>query len=223
MNIKSIIRNIIILAIMAGLGYGGYRLFFADKAPAAPASGLQTTAGLGAGTSATPNLATTSTTSDSAIGSDFLDTLLSVKSISLDESIFTNKAFTILQDFNRPIPPDTDPGRVNPFAPIGADGVAASSVMVSTSNPSSITATSAALNGTLIVGDPAATRWFEYGPTSAFGSMTPAKGQGVPGAFTETVDKLLPNTTYYVRAGASVGGTIVNGNTLTWKTASLSR
>jgi hypothetical protein len=66
---------------------------------------------------------------------------------------------------------------------------------------------------------PAVTRWFEYGTTQALGTMTTPKTQQNPGAFTETITNLLPNTQYYVRAGASIGGTIFSGTILGWKTA----
>jgi hypothetical protein len=224
MKPKSIIRNIIILAVVAGLGFAGYKLFFANKT-AAPKGSLQTTAGVGTGSTGAPKIATTNTVKDAenaAIGQDFLTTLLSVKSISLDESIFTNRAFLLLQDFNRPIPADENPGRTNPFAPLGVDGGIAQ-VQVSTSNPSSITATSAVLNGTLSAADTATTRWFEYGPTPTFGALTSSRVQATAGTFAETVDKLLPNTTYYARADAVIGGVTVIGNTVSWKTAQTSR
>ncbi len=215
---KSIIRNIIILAVVVILGIVGYKLFFAKKA-AAPAGGLKTTSGVGTGTSAAPNIATTGAGSPGSVSEDdFVSILLSVKSISVDDSIFKDRGFALLQDFNRPLPPDTNPGRVNPFAPIGSDGVA-SAAGVTTSNPSSITSTGATFNGTLMASDPSATRWFEYGTTSAFGSITTPVPQANPGAFADVVTKLLPNTTYYVRADALVGGATILGNTLVWKTA----
>ena len=223
---KSIIRNVIIIAVVIILGVVGYKLFLSKKTPT-PTGGLQTTAGVGAGTSGAPQIATTSAASptDTSIGGESINTLLSVQSISLDEKIFTSKAFTLLQDFNRPIPADTNPGRTNPFAPIGTDGTTVS-VQVSTSNPSSITSTGATLNGTLVVSDPSATRWFEYGTTNALGMMTTPVAQSTPGTFSETVglkDKLLSNTTYYVRADASVNGQTVFGNLITWKTAQAAR
>lgn len=212
---KSIIRNIIILAVVITLGIVGYKMFFNKKAPA-PTGGLATTSGVGAaGTQSAP---TQASTSGAPVGQDFLTLLLSVQSIRLDDSIFKSKAFESLQDFNRPIPPDTNPGRPNPFAPLGSDG-ALSGAVVSTSNVSSITTGSAMLNGTLSVTDGQTTRWFEYGPTAALGTMTPPMLQSAPGAFAETVTGLTANTTYYVKASAMVGGATVSGNIVTWKTA----
>ncbi len=211
LNVKAIIRNGIIILVVAVLGYAGYAVFL-KKDSSGPA--LQTTAGQPAATASSSGFAA----STAAVGQDFLQLLLSVQSIHLDDAIFSNKAFGLLQDFNRPIPPDQDPGRQDPFAPIGRDGTAIST-QVSTASPSSITSTASTLNGSLLASDPTATRWFEYGTTDKFGIMTTPKSQTVPGAFAEQVTGLLPNTTYYVRAGALIGGITVTGNTVTWKTA----
>jgi len=219
MKPKSIIRNIIILVAVIILGVIGYKVFLAKKAPASTSS-LQTTAGAGAGTSTAASDTTSSTTA--SVGQDFLASLLNIQSIKLDDTLFSSPAFAVLQDFNRPIPPDTNPGRPNPFAPIGVD-TAATSVQVSTSIPSSVTSKTSTLNGTLSVGDPTATRWFEYGTTPSLGTMTPPKSQANPGTFAEQIAGLLPNTTYYVRAAALIGGLPVSGNTVQWKTALASR
>ena len=213
MSKKSLIRNIIIFVVVFALAVVGYKFFFGSKT-ATPA--LQTTSGLGVGTTTTPS-ATTSAAS-SAVGGDFLSLLLNIQSIKLDDSVLSSKAFTVLQDFNRPIPPDANPGRTNPFAPIGVDS-GAISTQVSTSSPSSITGTTSTLNGTLSIGGPAVDRWFEYGTTSALGTMTGPKTQQNPGAFTETISGLSPNTTYFVKASASVNGVTIAGNMVTWKTA----
>lgn len=53
----------------------------------------------------------------------FLSLLLSVRSIKLDESIFSGTIFPSLRDSSVILLPDGDEGRVNPFAPIGFDPV----------------------------------------------------------------------------------------------------
>ena len=151
-------------------------------------------------------------------GQDFLALLLGVQSIKLDDSLFSSKAFGVLQDFNRPIPADTNPGRANPFAPIGQDGLVIST-QISTSNPSAIAATSVTFNGTLTVSDPSVTRWFEYGTSPTLGTMTAPRQQASAGAFAESVNGLTANTTYYFQASASINGTTVSGKVLTFKTA----
>ena len=215
---KSLIRNVIIIAVVLSLGYAGYKFFLAPKPGETDA--LQTTTNDGNTTSGSASVAPNSLTASAGtpVGQDFLTLLLNVQSIKLDDTIFTSKAFTLLQDFNRPIPPDTNPGRPNPFAALGIDGAAVSS-QVSTSIPSSVTTTGSTLNGTLTVGGPGVTRWFEYGTTTALGTITTVNSQSNPGAFSDTVVGLTPNTTYYVKAGASIGGVIIGGNLVTWKTA----
>jgi len=60
---------------------------------------------------------------DNTFGQDFLALLLSVKNIKLDDSIFSNPAFTSLHDSSILLIPDGNEGRANPFAPIGADNI----------------------------------------------------------------------------------------------------
>jgi len=205
---NKVIKNILIVAVIAGLGIVGYSFFKKEKAVD---TGLSTTGGLGA--TAGDTLAT-----ENAVGREFLSTLLNIRSIKLDESIFENKTFLSLQDFSRKLEADTNPGRSNPFAPLGAD-TSAVSTQVSTSNPSSVTTTTTTLNATITLGGPEVTRWFEYGTTNSLGTQTTPKTQANPGAFAETITGLTPNTTYYVKAVASIGGTAVAGNLVTWKTA----
>lgn len=56
----------------------------------------------------------------SAIESDLLNLLLDIKSVKLDENIFSNPAFKSLEDFGQELAPEPV-GRENPFAPIGLD------------------------------------------------------------------------------------------------------
>ena len=56
---------------------------------------------------------------------DFLSLLLNVKSIKLDSTIFDDPAFLSLYDSSITLTPDGTEGRVNPFAPLGADVVVA--------------------------------------------------------------------------------------------------
>ncbi len=52
---------------------------------------------------------------------DFLSVLLNVKSIRLDDTIFSDPAFLSLHDSSIVLVPDGTEGRPNPFAPIGTD------------------------------------------------------------------------------------------------------
>ncbi len=56
-----------------------------------------------------------------AVAGDFLSLLLSVKSIKLNVSIFSDPAFQSLQDSSILLVPDGTEGRLNPFAPFEQD------------------------------------------------------------------------------------------------------
>ena len=233
MKSKAIIRNTIIILVVIAAAFAGY-LFFFNKPAATTGSGLSTSTvptavstGSAAplnGLATTAGLPDTGSAAGSNIGDGFLTTLLSLQSINFDSSIFTNPAYISLQDFDRPLPPAVNPGRPNPFAPIGVDASAGvASAQISTGNPSAITGTASTLNGTLLVGNPNVLRWFAYGTTATtLTSMTPEKIQTTPGAFAEVVTGLIPNTTYYAEAMALVAGQTVVGNSVTWKTAQAS-
>ena len=212
---KGILKTIIILAVVTALGVFGYMYFFKGSTPVTSDAGLATTAGV----STDPATAALADADVSTTSNQFLTLLLDVQSIKLDNSLFANPSFTTLQDLSRPIAPDTNPGRANPFAPLGADGTAAVSTQVTTSNPSSIASTTSTLNGVLSIGDSTVTRWFEYGTTPALGTMTTPRTQANPGAFAEQLTGLTPATTYYVKAAASIGGQTVYGAQVSWKTA----
>ena len=212
---KKIIRTIIILAVVVGLGAVGYKYFLAKPAATTTDSGLATTAGV----STDPSVAATADANVTTSSNQFLSLLLDVQSIKLDSTLFASPSFTTLQDLSRPIVPDTNPGRANPFAPLGQDTTAQASAQVTTSNPSSITASATTLNGVLVGADTSTTRWFEYGTTPTLGIMTTPRSQSAPGAFAEQVTQLAPNTTYYAEAAANVDGETIYGTQVSWKTA----
>ncbi|MSU44708.1 hypothetical protein EXS45_00795 [Candidatus Nomurabacteria bacterium] len=58
---------------------------------------------------------------NSAVAQEFLTLLLSVKSIKLDDAIFSDNAFISLYDSSITLIPDGNEGRINPFAPLGTD------------------------------------------------------------------------------------------------------
>lgn len=62
---------------------------------------------------------------DLLIAKDFLSVLLSVKSIKLDDTIFSDKAFINLRDSSILLVSPGNEGRLNPFAPIGYEAVTA--------------------------------------------------------------------------------------------------
>ena len=85
---------------------------------------------------------------------------------------------------------------------------------VTTGSASSITQTSATLNGNLTSFGSASSVEvsFEWGLTTAYGTPLPVKTMNATGAFSATVSGLTPGTTYHFRAKAVAGGTTVYGD-----------
>ncbi|OGI75621.1 hypothetical protein A3C67_00855 [Candidatus Nomurabacteria bacterium RIFCSPHIGHO2_02_FULL_42_19] len=61
-----------------------------------------------------------------SVGRDFISLLLNIKSITLNDSIFTDPAFITLRDSSIILIQDGTEGRPNPFAPIGSEVTAPS-------------------------------------------------------------------------------------------------
>jgi len=85
--------------------------------------------------------ATTQTTT-STISQDFLAVLLSVKSIKIDDSIFSDPAFISLNDSTIELVSDGNEGRSNPFAPLGSDVSAVNTPIIPTTNTDTLMPTS---------------------------------------------------------------------------------
>ncbi len=107
------IKNIIIFTVIAVLLILTY-IFFIKPSPeekslvSYPASNTEL-----------PN--TNTLDQNSLITQDLLSVLLSVKSIKLDDAIFSDEAFINLKDSSILLTSPGDEGRLNPFAPIGFD------------------------------------------------------------------------------------------------------
>ncbi|MGA9049532.1 MAG: hypothetical protein WB588_11125 [Dehalococcoidia bacterium] len=82
--------------------------------------------------------------------------------------------------------------------------VSNSSISVITASASSITASTAVLNGGLsnLGNTPYAQVWFEYGTTADFGNSTDLQQLNGPGNFSSAVAGLAPGRTYYYHAAA---------------------
>ncbi len=76
---------------------------------------------------------------NNSIAQDFLSILLNVKSIKLDDAIFSDPAFSALFDSSILLIPDGTEGRPNPFAPIGIDMTAFPSSVTPASVPAAPT------------------------------------------------------------------------------------
>ncbi len=116
---SSTIKNIIILIVVAVALVLVY-IFFIKKAPVQDATLTSSTTGA----AVVPGAGTTSGASDTAaISEDFITLLLNVKSIKLDDTIFSDQAFISLRDSSITLTQTGDEGRPNPFAPIGSEAM----------------------------------------------------------------------------------------------------
>ncbi len=122
------IKNIIIFLIIGVILVSVY-LFYTKKTPSDSSALVSSSA-----SSVVPN-AVAGNTNDN-VTQEFLTLLLSVNNIKLDDTIFSDVAFTHLDGSHGiALIPDGTEGRINPFAPLGADTVVVSPV--NTGSPSS--------------------------------------------------------------------------------------
>ena len=98
-----------------------------------------------------------------------------------------------------------------------------SSVSVTTLGATSVTQTSAQLNGVYVTSGTGARVWFQYGLTPSLGSATALQGTGYgSSAFSAPLYGLTPNTTYYFRAAGQTNSGVVYGSTLSFRTPAAS-
>lgn len=92
-------QNIIIAVVLIVIAFFVYSYFFAPSKEAA--------------------LTKQDVSKETPVDQDLISLLLTLKSIKLDASIFTDPTFQSLQDFSKDLVPEPV-GRPNPFAPLGA-------------------------------------------------------------------------------------------------------
>src|SRR3989344_664337 len=114
------IKNIIIFIIIAAIFVLIY-MYFIKKSPDTPALVSSSPSST---TSNTADTGTSPSADSSLVTQNFLNLLLSVKNISLKDTIFSDEAFISLHDCSITLIPDGNEGRVNPLAPLGTDAVA---------------------------------------------------------------------------------------------------
>lgn len=110
------LKNIILFIGILGALILAYLFLFANKKEEPPL--ISSTSGV-SGVSEGDNTAASAPLP--AAAGEFLSILLSVRSIKLDDSIFSDPAFLSLRDSSIELVPDGSEGRPNPFAPIGSD------------------------------------------------------------------------------------------------------
>ncbi len=95
---------ILFLVVVVGLAAGWYFYFSTP-------SGSDLVSGDGAGTARLPEA------SSAAVRSGILGSIAAIKEIKLDTTILEEEAFTRLEKVQRPIVPEPERGRDNPFLP----------------------------------------------------------------------------------------------------------
>lgn len=197
---------------------GGLCLYFYNNAgsnnfvPTAFGSSLESSADA---TSATNS----DTTPSNDIKSDisFLTTLVSLKSLKIDTSIFSNQSFNKLQNNSVTIEP-VQAGRLNPFAPMNTNNSNSVSTVV-TNQPTQISDKSAVLNGTINTISGVADTYFEYGASSlGVNNITTLVKQSLVGTFVKSISGLTPKTTYSYKACAKINSVVSCGEVVSFTT-----
>ncbi len=117
------LKNILIFGVIAIIIVLVVVMFVGKtKAPAATpgANGLQTSSGNPVSTIVNPQ--PQSTVEASQIGQEFINQLVNLQAIKLDDEIFSSLSFQSLEDFTIILVQPGNEGRPNPFAPFDADG-----------------------------------------------------------------------------------------------------
>ena len=113
-------RNIIIFVGIAAVFFSAYIFFIGGSDE--PEANL-----ISSSNSTLPDTEDTTPLQQTLIAQNFLSLLLNVKTIKLDDSIFSLDTFNSLRDSSIILFPDGNEGRPNPFAQLGADSVEAPS------------------------------------------------------------------------------------------------
>lgn len=208
---KKLKKIAIIILVIAIIMFGAS--FLIKKAPIKAKEGALSSSN---NTSPTTNISPKKATSSS---DEFGALLSSIKQISIDTSLFDNKAYKMLRDF--PVLLGSDiVGRTNPFAPVGSEGGGAViGTTVQTIQSGKITSSTAELGAQILLSDTIPSSLiFEYGTTDAFGLMTSPVAITKSTTSLVNVSKLIPETTYFVRAVLVHGSSNIVGNTTTFIT-----
>jgi len=198
---------------------GGVYLYFSDNlssgviVPTAYGSSLASSNGL--------ESSPVSALQGDKISSDisFLTTLVSLKKIKIDTSLFTNKFFNALQNNMVKIEPVVA-GRINPFAPIDNNKInnILTTPKVVTDQPTQITDKTTVLNGTINTAVGVTDTYFEYGTTVDLGTITATVKQSLVGTFIKNVLGLAPKTNYFFKACAKINNIASCGEVVSFTT-----
>ncbi len=118
------IKSIIIFVVIGLVVVGGYFFFIKGEEDVSNLASSPSSEG-GAVTPPDSSSPTApSGTASTPSPAEFLALLLSVKSIQLEDAIFTDEAFKTLKDSTIELKQDIPEGRPNPFAPLGTENTA---------------------------------------------------------------------------------------------------
>jgi hypothetical protein len=211
-----IFNKFLIITSVAILLMGGYAYFSDGENAQAATSG---SSALSSSAESSSPSAMVSTDDKITADTAFLVSLISLKKINIDTTIFANDAFNALVDNNVKLEP-TPYGRLNPFAPIRKDtpGEVLPISPVTTNPPLQVMSKTASLYGTINNPTGVTSAYFEYGPTPVFGTKTAPATQSLVGTFVTNVTGLAPKTVYFYHAVAKVDGVLVYGETVSFFT-----
>lgn len=150
----------------------------------------------------------------------FLTTLVSLKQIKIDTSLFTNSSFNKLQN-NSVILEPVAAGRINPFAPMDTNNVvdSGSGQTVITDQPTQVTDKTAVLNGTLNTINGVTDTYFQYGLSAQdTTSTTGLAKQSLVGTFVKSISGLTTKTTYFFKACAKINNIALCGEVISFTT-----
>lgn len=215
---KIIYNKFLIISTIA-LFIGGVYLYFSNNLnsgtiiPMAFGSSLES--------STNPGLLPASLSPVDKISSDisFLTTLISLKRIKIDTTLFTDKSFNALINNAVEIEP-VIAGRINPFAPIDTNKISnvVSIPKVVTNPPTQITDKTIVLNGTINTVSGVTDTYFEYGTTINLGIVTATVKQSLVGTFIKNVLGLIPKTNYFFKACAKIDKVAFCGEVVSFTT-----
>lgn len=112
---------ILIVLVLAIIGAGVYFFVIKKDTPQVTPGLVSTSTGAAQGVQ-------NSTAGQDTTGSQVVVLLRNLSAIKLDDSVFTNPSFALLTNVSIALPPITNQGRRNPFAPVGADAPVTSQV-----------------------------------------------------------------------------------------------
>lgn len=111
---KKILKAVVFIIIIAIIGVVGYSFLNKDNGQKA-VNPLESSSGV----MAVGDVDVEAT----SVSNQFLELLLNMQNIKLDQSIFQDESFRSLEDFSVDIVPRGNEGRINPFAPVGVETV----------------------------------------------------------------------------------------------------